>query len=223
MRCFRGQGEVVLHLHSLTREQSDGPDKTAKEVGRWRLPMRPGRHIGIWYVASWSLTPIIKETCHWWLSIMYVIPTGWCVFFCSSMAELGSWYISSWHNLNIDACEAHLYLPSPPIPSSPSSSPLSQPLQSVHYMSLDIHVSCRTSNVGQEVSNSPRLFQLLMLFTTYVSGLSSWFYLCYLDTHLHISFYNCIFMVFCFSCRVSIFYRIFFFIDLQETLYVLGY
>lgn len=99
---------------------------------------------------------------------MYVIPTGWCVFFCSSMAELGSWYISSWHNLNIDACEAHLYLPSPPIPSSPSSSPLSQPLQSVHYMSLDIHVSCRTSNVGQDVSNSPRLFQLLILFTTYV-------------------------------------------------------
>lgn len=38
-RCFRGQKEGTLHLHSLARDQSDGPNQTGKELGRWSLSM----------------------------------------------------------------------------------------------------------------------------------------------------------------------------------------
>lgn len=81
----------------------------------------------------------------------------------------------------------------PPHTSSSSSSSLfySHPPQCVYYISLNIHVSRRTSCLGQKISMSPHLFQLLMLLTVVLLVLFSSLMT---DTHSYIYFCNCLFI-----------------------------
>lgn len=111
----------------------------------------------------------------------------------------------------------------PPYTASPPSSSLSHrpPLQCVYSIVLDIHVSCGTSNrkfsSPHVSSNSDSIHHICKVVShcgfACIVLISSIF-----DAYLHTPFCNCLFM---FSfCRVSIFYRVFFFTDLQESLFI---
>ena len=112
------------------RSPGDGPKKIAEEVGERRHSLCPGRHVGIWFVSSSSLTLIVKEGLVSSVPVNHVCNSHkvTCMLLCSSRRVGGMTPLRSWHTRIIAVWEVHLsslslrtLAPSPSFSYSPPS------------------------------------------------------------------------------------------------------